>query len=105
MGFQASEGLSGLNVQDRHFTWLAVDAGRWLGAYLGLVTSEPAHGSPWGSGFLQPGGWIPNGEVSRAFKRKKAKAPWLVAVYAETWYSITSTLLLYSIRQRVTGPT
>lgn len=73
MWFQSSEGLSVLNVQDRHFTWLAVDAGCWLGAYLGLVTSEPAHGSPWGLGFLQPGGWVPNGEVSRAFKRKKAK--------------------------------
>lgn len=71
--FQLSESLTGLNVQDRQFMWLAVDAACWLGAYPGLLIGEPAHCLCTGLGLLMAGGWVPNGEDPRALKRKEVK--------------------------------
>lgn len=51
MWFKLCEGVIELDVQDSPLTQLAV-GGSWLEAYLGLLTSELAHGLSMGFGLL-----------------------------------------------------
>ena len=60
-GLQLFEGLTGPGVQDAASTWLAVDAGYWLGLFL----EHWYVASPCGLGLTQYGGWVLSGNIPR----------------------------------------
>lgn len=65
LGLQSLEGLTELVVQNGALIWLAVDAGSWLGAQLGMSKGLSQDGSffmgfPHSSGLLLEGpSWLP----------------------------------------------